>query len=321
MKQKLFYISLFLIAIAITLILISNNIFGFNFLENILNTQSLKINFFGWGVIIILIAFVAEYVDATLGMGYGTTLTPVLLICGFEPMQVVPAILMSELCTGVLAGFTHHSVGNVDFKPKTMNVKRIFNAFKKYGIKESFNQGVPLHLKISLLISSCSVFGTIFAVILALNIPKYYMALYIGVLVIFIGLVILLTIRRTFRFSWKRITFLGLLASFNKGLSGGGYGPVITGGQLLAGVEGKNAIGITSLSEGITCLVGVVAYYLSGKQINWILAPYLVIGAVLSIPFSALTIRKVKAQSMKWIIGFATLILGTLTLIKVLPKF
>jgi hypothetical protein len=29
-------------------------------------------------------------------------------------------------------------------------------------------------------------------------------------------------------------------------MSGGGYGPVVTGGQLLSGVNGKNAIAITS---------------------------------------------------------------------------
>ena len=63
------------------------------------------------GIWIALLAFVAEYVDSTLGMGYGTTLTPVLLAFGYEPMQVVPAVLLSELFTGLLAGLAHHSAG------------------------------------------------------------------------------------------------------------------------------------------------------------------------------------------------------------------
>jgi len=29
-------------------------------------------------------------------MGYGTTLTPLLLILGFEPLQIVPAVLLSD---------------------------------------------------------------------------------------------------------------------------------------------------------------------------------------------------------------------------------
>ena len=62
---------------------------------------------FGIGITIVIIAFFAEYIDSTLGMGYGTTLTPLLILFGFEPLQVVPAVLLSELVTGLLAGFTH----------------------------------------------------------------------------------------------------------------------------------------------------------------------------------------------------------------------
>ncbi|MBA3064617.1 sulfite exporter TauE/SafE family protein, partial [Candidatus Woesearchaeota archaeon] len=70
----------------------------------------------GIGITIAIIAFFAEYIDSTLGMGYGTILTPLLLLFGFNPLQVVPAVLLSELITGLLAGFTHHKAGNVNFK-------------------------------------------------------------------------------------------------------------------------------------------------------------------------------------------------------------
>ena len=45
------------------------------------------------------------------------------------------------------------------------------------------------------------------------------------------------------------------IASFNKGTSGGGYGSVVTGGQLPAGVDGENAVGITSIAEGLPWLL------------------------------------------------------------------
>jgi uncharacterized protein len=62
-----------------------------------------------------LLAFVCEYVDSTLGMGYGTILTPLLLLLGFRTTQTVPSVLLSEFVTGILAGFMHHRVGNVRF--------------------------------------------------------------------------------------------------------------------------------------------------------------------------------------------------------------
>jgi len=273
---------------------------------------------FGIGITIGIIAFFAEYIDSTLGMGYGTTLTPLLILFGFEPLQVIPAVLLSELVTGLLAGFTHHSFGNVDFRPKTMNLKRIYSALKKLGLFESFKKGISLHLKVALLIASCSIIGTLIAVFVAINLPEFYLKLYIGLLVLTIGIVILVTINKSYRFSWKKITGLGLIASFNKGMSGGGYGPVVTGGQLLTGIDGKNAIGITSLAEGLTCVVGVTAYIIVKDMIDWTLAPYLIIGAICSVPLSALTVRNIKTKKLRVIIGIVTLVLGVLTLGKTL---
>ena len=269
------------------------------------------------GICVGIIAFFAEYVDSTLGMGYGTALTPILLLLGFDPLEVVPVILLSEFITGITAGFTHHSMGNVNFKLKTMSIKKIVRSFKRLGIAESIRRGIPLHLRVVLLIASCSIIGTIGAVFVAVNIPKFYLKLYIGILILIIGIVILLTVKKEYGFSWKKITFLGLIASFNKGISGGGYGPVVTGGQLISGIDGKNAIGITSMAEGLTCLVGVVTYFIMKKEISWRLAPYLVIGALLSVPLSAYTVKKLQTKVLRIVIGFITMGLGILTVAKI----
>ena len=42
------------------------------------------------GIAIAAVSFAAEYVDSSLGMGYGTTLTPVLLLIGFAPLRWCP---------------------------------------------------------------------------------------------------------------------------------------------------------------------------------------------------------------------------------------
>lgn len=248
-----------------------------------------------FSLLIIILAFLCEYIDSSLGMGYGTTLTPILLIMGYNPLQVVPAILLSELITGLSAGFFHHQFKNTNFK---------------VGGKD---------LKIALVMAGCSIFGTLAAVYIALNIPSSYVKLYIGALVLSMGLLILLTLKRTFKFSWKKIASLGLLASFNKGISGGGYGPVVTSGQILSGVKSKTAIGITSLAEGLTCLVGVITYLIfTNHSIEWTLAPSLILGAVLSVPLAAYTVKKFKADYLRLIVGILTVILGLVTLGKIL---
>jgi len=273
----------------------------------------------GIGVIIVLIisAFLCEYVDSTLGMGYGTTLTPIFLLMGFSPMQIIPAILLSELISGILAGIFHHYEGNVNFKPASNEIFKIKNMLSPLGYIESFKKTVPTHLKVALLLATCSILGTVGAVFVAVNIPKFWLKLYIGCLVLSMGLIMILFYNREFKFSWKKIGFLGMIASFNKGMSGGGYGPVVTGGQVLSGMEGKSAVGITSLAEGLTCLVGVIMYVLISKNaIDWVLAPYIIIGAVLSVPLSAKTVKKISKDNLKLAIAVITIALGIWTIIK-----
>jgi len=90
----------------------------------------------------------------------------------------------------------------------------------------------------------------------------------------------------------------------------------VTGGQLLSGVGGKNAIGITSLAEGLTCVVGVVAYMHILGALNWHLVIPLVFGAICSVPVSAYTVKKIPTGKLKVAIGIITTVLGIFTLLK-----
>lgn len=243
---------------------------------------------------VILLALFCEYIDSALGMGYGTTLTPLLLMVGYDPVQIVPSVLLSEFITGILASILHHGFGNVDLRPGS-------RAFK-----------------VAIVLAACSVAGTLVAVLVAVNIPAWALKTYIGLLVLAMGIIILLTVGRTFSFSWKKVVGLGLVAALNKGLSGGGYGPLVCGGQVMAGMDERAAIGITSLAEGLVCIVGVVMYLLTGGEgLDWNLAPSLVLGAVLSVPLAAFTVRKIPLRKMRWAIGVAVTALGLYTLINV----
>lgn len=246
-----------------------------------------------WEVVLLIIAlaFVCEFIDSSLGMGYGTTLTPLLLLLGYQPLQIIPALLLSEFAAALSAGYFHHLHQNVNFKK---------------GSKD---------LKIALTMSACSVAGALIAVMVAVKISALVLKLYISLVVIGMGIVILSTLNQTFRFSWRKIISLGLFAAFNKGISGGGYGPIVTGGQILSGVNSKNAVGITAFAESLTCLAGVVAYALvSNNRIDWKLAPYLIIGALLSVPLATLVVKKIKTDKLKLAVGLATLVLGLFTL-------
>jgi uncharacterized membrane protein YfcA len=272
----------------------------------------------GVGATIVLVAFVAEYIDSSIGMGYGTSLTPILLVMGFSPLQVVPAVLLSELVSGIFAGLLHHSSGNVDFRFRRIALARIPQKLQKWGLVQTVQRGFSLHLRIVIVLASCSIAGTIAAVLFALSIPSYYLKLYISCLILAVGSATLITLRSNFSFSWKKISTLGVIAAFNKGISGGGYGPVVTSGQLLAGVDAKNAVAHTSLSEGLTCLLGVLLYFFSPLRVDWKLSPYLLAGAVCSVPFSVYTVKKINTRNLRVIVGVFTMGVAAVSLAQLL---
>ena len=265
----------------------------------------------GTVILVFCLAFICEYVDSTLGMGYGTTLTPILLVMGFAPLAVVPAVLLSELVTGATAAFLHHRAGNVSFDFRNDRTHRIVKKMGKLGYMPRSADS-----RIAMVLGGCSLLGAVVAVFVAVEVPALYLKLFIGVLVLAMGVVILIRRGRTGRFSWTKITGLGVLAAFNKGLSGGGYGPLVTSGQILSGVRSSSSVAITSLAESFTCLVGVLTYLALGNGIDWSLAPVLVVGAVLSAPIAAWTVKRVDMNKFTTVVGVATAILGIVTLYK-----
>jgi uncharacterized protein len=243
---------------------------------------------------IFLSALFCEFIDSSLGMGYGTTLTPLLLLAGFEPLQIVPCVLLSEFLTGLTAGIMHHRDGNVDL------------------LRDRRARGTAV------LLSMLSALGAVAAVTLALYVPEFWLKAIIAIIILSVGITVLATMRRKLRYRRGHIIAVGTIAAFNKGLSGGGYGPLVTSGQVVSGMPPKNAVAITSLAESLTCLVGLVAYILIHGRIDFMLAVPLTVGAMLSVPIATLTVRRLPENVMRTSVGVVTCLLGLVTLVKLL---
>jgi uncharacterized protein len=243
---------------------------------------------------VFLAALLCEYMDSSLGMGYGTTLTPLLLLAGFEPLQIVPAVLVSELITGVAAGWMHHRDGNVDF------------------LRDARARRTVLHL------TALSAGGAIAAVFVAVTISKLLLGLLITAIVLSMGAIILMTRKRQVPYHSGSILAVGAVAAFNKGLSGGGYGPLVTAGQVVSGLPAKHAVAITSVAESLTCAIGVAAYLAAGKTIDWTLAVPLVAGAALSVPMATATVLRTPEHAVRGLVGITTCLLGCVALWKLI---
>ncbi|MFC1527476.1 sulfite exporter TauE/SafE family protein [Candidatus Neomarinimicrobiota bacterium] len=242
--------------------------------------------------VLIILCFLCELMDSSLGMGYGTTLTPILLAIGYEPLQIVPTILVSEFLSGMSASIFHHRAGNVRFAKKSLDTK------------------------VAMVLAAGSVLGVIVGVNLAVQIPTFYLKLIIGTIITLAGIVIWIYVNRSFAYKrWKMVS-IASVASFNKALSGGGYGPLLTAGQVLSGIPGKTSVAITSFAESFTCLVGATLFLLKGQHITLELLIPVCAGALLSVPISANIVRNLNEIILKHSIAIVTIGLGLFTLIR-----
>lgn len=256
-----------------------------------------------------LCAFLCQCGSASVGMGYGTILTPILLLIGFTPLQVIPAVLLSQLGGGIIGGIFHHRAGNIrlDFRPDEGLIRE---RLKRFGyIPRSPDS------KVILILSLSGAVGAIIGVFCALHIPLFALKVYIGTLVLGVGILII-SKRRSFTFSWGRLIGVGVIASFNKGISGGGYIPLIAGGQIIAGREVKSAIGSTVLAVSVACGVSFLSYLFMKGDISWGIAISATVGSILASPLAALIVKRANPGGLQGFVGFITIALGILTIAK-----
>jgi len=264
---------------------------------------------------LLFLAFLFEFIDSVIGMGYGTSLTPILILFGFPASKIVPCILFSEFIAGILSGILHHKFGNVNFDFRR-DEKIVLKRLSGLGyIPRSFDA------KISYFLIIFGVIGATISSFLSINISKKIVNFYIALMVTGIGIYILINLRKKILFKWKTFLFIAFLSGFNKGISAGGYGPLVAGGQIISGRSAKSSIGTTSLSEGIVCFVSILVYIIFQKGIDFKIALPLLIGASLSTPFSAIFVKKTPEKNLKTLIGIIILLLGISNFMKFFNLF
>ena len=262
-------------------------------------------------ILIILVAFICEIIDSSLGMLYGTILSPSLIIAGFDPLIVVPSILLSQAMGSFIASTMHHRLHNAHFHINTDEEAPVLGK----GLMNWLRRNTSKDLKVVLVITFIGVIVTILAATTAIHIPKIVLKTYIGVLVFAMGVILLL--KTKFTFSWKKVFGVSLISAFNKGISGGGFGPIVTSGQIISGRGAKKSIGTTALSEAPICLAGFLTYWLVNGMQNWNLVLLLSIGAVLGGFIGPFITARIKSEKVLILsLGIMVTLLGLWTLAK-----
>ncbi|MEJ2249409.1 MAG: sulfite exporter TauE/SafE family protein [Candidatus Lokiarchaeota archaeon] len=241
-------------------------------------------------VLIFIFAFFCAYIDSATGMGYGTLMSPILLIFGFKLTSVVPVLLISQMFTSLSACIFHRKFKNAEFKIKNRNMK---NGFLFAGVGS---------------------IAMIIAIFIVIDIPQFFTMMYVGIMIMSVGIILL--VLKEFQVSKKKFIFISGISAFNKAISGGGFGPIITSGQILSGSKVKTAVAITAFSETILSAFGFILYLIISQTFDFQLGLIVTMSGVMAAPFGAFQVKKLTEENAKIIIGVVSIILGLLTVIK-----
>jgi uncharacterized membrane protein YfcA len=239
-------------------------------------------------------AFLTALIDIVFGMGFGLTMTPILFLMGYPPHEIVPALLFSSLIGNLFSPIFHHKFKNVDLSLCSK------------------------HFNMSMVIGILGVIGGFIGASVSIGISDFFLGLYIGLLIVALGLFLLLNKKLNASFSWRKLVFLGLFGSFNKGISGSGFGPIVTTGMIIMNINEKVAVSIQTFSELFVSIAGFLTFLLVGSQISWNLLLPLSIGVAFSTPLAALVVHKFESKKLRTGIALATVVLGMLTLLGLL---
>lgn len=243
--------------------------------------------------LLLLAAFISELIHSGFGMGFGTILVPILIISGYDVIMVVPSVLFAQTLASIVASIYHQRFKNMDM------------------LRNKNDRNVAIML------ISVGLIAVVASAMLALSIPKIYLKYYIGILVTIMGFIVLS--RKKIKMSWHRIFSVGVISSINKTLTGGGFSPVLTGGQIASGRSARSAVAVTSLIGIPICFGGFISYYVMENfsiPVDFIII--LTIGGILGAPFGPMITKRFKEKNEKLIMGSSLIILGISTLLKVI---
>ena len=255
-----------------------------------------------WSVVFLAMFF--EFMDASAGMGFGTAITPILLVLGFSPKQIVPVVMIQQGVAGLVGAFLHREFENVEYKFSPMS------------------ETVKLWLVISVM-GCLAITVSIVGVYGFLKLDKIWIELYVACLLVVMGFVSVFSARKERPYRLSRMFGFAALAGFNKGIGGGGYGPVTTIGGLMAGVPAKSMLAVTAISEGTVSIFAVLVWAMmltSGVELDYVLLPSMMLATMVTAVLAPYMTRVFPEKMWKFVVPAYCVLVSSVCFYEVGPK-
>ena len=240
-------------------------------------------------LMMLLTGFLAQMVDGSMGMGYGTISTTFLLANGVNPAIVSSRVHTARVFSSGVSGYSHHRFGNIN--------KKLFKTLVIPGVLGA------------LLGASLAFYGQKYSVYVRIPLSVY--TLYLGYFIV----------KKAFRklAVQNKIKGAGWLASaggFMDAFAGGGWGSLVTGTLISKRRNPRYVIGSVCLAEFFVVFASSIAFFIYLKTFFLVDVAGLIIGGLIAAPIAARLVGKIPMRTMYIAVGSMVILTSILTLYK-----
>lgn len=235
-------------------------------------------------IVFILIGFFAQLVAGSLGMGYGTISSTILLTSGIPPVVISASVHTARLFTTLVSAISHHYLRNINTKI----------------LKKLILPGM---------------IGGVIGVLVLTSFPGEYIKPFMSIYLLVMGIRILLKAfnKKLFQKSkqgMEKISFLALIGGFLDAVCGGGWGPIVTSTLLSSDDQPRYIIGTVITAEFFVTAIEVAVFFAFITLMDWQVIIGLTFGGIISAPIGALICKYVPAKKLMFLVGILICVLS-----------
>jgi len=265
------------------------SMYEMGYLDELLTVLEKDNHIFYW---MLLVGVLAEIVAGSMGMGYGVICTTTLLFLNIPPHIVSASIHSAESFTTAAGSISH-------FKLKNISVSLV----KKLAIP--------------------AIIGAVIGALSLTYVGEYYSKItktVIAFYTLYLGIQILSNaFKPKQNKALKRktnLTRLGLIGGFIDSFAGGGWGPLVTGTLIKNAFTPRFAVGSSTVAKFILTITAAVTFFFTLGIQHWNIILGLLIGGIITAPFSAMLTAKLPVKKMFIVIGTLVIVMSCITIYK-----
>ena len=229
---------------------------------------------------------------SAMGMGYGVICTTILLVLNVPPPVISASIHSAESFTSAAGSISHWQLGNIN--------KKLVKSL-----------AIP------------AIIGAVIGALLLTYVGERYAKMtkpFIAFYTMYLGIRIIQNAFNSKDNSFKKkkvnITFLGLIGGFIDSFGGGGWGPLVTGTFIKNGHTPRYVIGSSTFAKCILTVASAITFIFTIGIHHWNIVAGLLIGGIVTAPFSAMLTSKLPTKKMFIAVGIVVIFCSLITVYK-----